>query len=463
MKKNLLTKLLVVLVVMTLVFSVTACDKKVDDPNADGSSTTDNTGETVGTDEEVTLKMITWVQETNELALAALNEAFMAKYPNVTIVVDTVGANDYPTLLNTRLAAEDVDIVTNLSAFDALPQDFTIGSSEPAWETFVKSGAYVDITDEAFIANWDQGMIQNAVSYEGRVYGLDMGAVGFNGLFYNKAIFDEYDFEEPGTWDEFVAICETLQENGIAPVTLGGQDVWPLTAIGVSGFVGANVEDMTAYAQGLWEGTRTFTDEESMKIWTRLEQFVSYLEPNVMSVSYGDAPGRLVSGKAAMMYDGTWNAGTIAALDPEFEFGYFCVPGDVDGNPNQLQGKYDMQFNLVASSEHVDWGLKYFEFLSQPENYGPFVDVLGFFPTMPGIESSNEFVQSIADKNTGFSPAWEKVIVPPKGIGQYFGGLGFVVSHLEELGGTVATIEELAQLTQEDWDAAVQAAKDAAN
>lgn len=459
MKKNLLTKLLVVLIVMTLVFSVTACDKAADEPMDEGTATTEGT---VSADEEVTLKMITWVQETNELALAALNEAFMEEYPNVTIVVDTVGANDYPTLLNTRLAAEDVDIVTNISAFDALPQDFTIGSSEPAWETFVKSGAYVDITDEAFIANWDPGMIENAVSYEGRVYGLDMGAVGFNGLYYNKALFDEYGFEEPGTWDEFVAICEAFQADGIAPVTLGGQDVWPLTAIGVSGFVGANVEDMTAYAQGLWEGTRTFTDEESMKIWTRLEQFVSYLEPNVTSVSYGDAPGRLVAGKAAMLYDGTWNAGTISALDPDFEFGYFCVPGDVDGNPNQLQGKYDMQFNLVSSSDHVDWGLKYFEFLSQPENYGPFVDALGFFPTMPGVESSNEFVQSIADKNVAFSPAWEKVIVPPKGIGQYFGGLGFVVSHLEELGGTVATIEELAELTQEDWDAALQAAKDAA-
>ena len=457
-KQATLTTLFAVLMIAALMLGLVACGQAAPTTGTTtASGTTAPTATTTAAAEKVTLRMITWVQETNERGIADVNTAFTAKYPNVTIVVDTVGANDYPTLQNTRIAAGDVDIITNLSAFDALPQDFTKGASQPAWETFILGGSYLDLTDQEFIKNWDPNMIKNAVSYKGKVYGISMGSVGFNGLFYNKKLFTDNGLDEPGTWAEFEAACKTFQAKGIAPITLGGADAWPLTAIAVSGIVGANETDMTAFAKGLWEGTRKFTDEQTMKIWKRMDQFVSFLEPNVNAVSYGDAPGRFVAGKAAMLYDGTWNAGTIAALDPSFEFGYFPVPGDVDGNPNQLQGKYDMQFNIYAKTANKEWALKYLEHLSTPEVYGPFVSTLGFFPTMPGVETTSAFVNSLADKNTNFQPAWEKVIIPPKGAGQYAAGLCFNIGQLKILGGTVGTVEELAQLAQDDWDAAVAA------
>ncbi|MGI6623258.1 MAG: ABC transporter substrate-binding protein [Acetivibrionales bacterium] len=159
-------------------------------------------------------------------------------------------------------------------------------------------------------------MIKNAVSYKGKVYGLDMGGVAYNGMFYNKTIFEENGYKEPGTWAEFEEICNGLLAKGIYPITVGGADAWPLTSVGVSGMVGAFEEDLDGYAKGLWEGTRKLNDDRSMILWGRFEQLVSWLEPNVMSIAYGDCPGRFVTGKAAMMIDGTWNAGAIEDLDP---------------------------------------------------------------------------------------------------------------------------------------------------
>ena len=452
-------KLLAILVVIALMFSMAACggSKKPADAPATSAPQGSSSNNEEPKAEPVTLRMITWVQESNERAIADLNAKFSEKYPNVSFVVDTVNANDYPTLQNTRISAGDVDIITNLSAFDTLPQEWTRGADMPAWVTFIESGAYLDITDQPFLKNWDENMIKNAVSYKGRVYGIDVGAVGFNGLFYNKDIFEQYGFEEPGTWAEFEVICNTLKDNGITPITVGGADSWPLTSVGVSGMVGAYETDMNEFAKGLWTGTRKFTDEKTMGLWRRFEQLVSWLEPNCMSISYGDAPGRFVAGKAAMMIDGTWNAGAIKDLDPNFRFGYFPFPGDVDGKPNQLQGKYDMQFNIYAKSPNVDWCLKYLEFLSQPDVYAPFVSALGFFPTMPGIQTDNEFVNCLADKNQRFGLAWEKYIIAPKGVGQYAAGQCFNINLLEALGGTVKTVDELAQLAQQDWDAALAA------
>ena len=453
-------KLLAILMILALVLGMAACGSQPStspSPSASQPSQSSPASSEPSAD-PVTLRLITWVQETNEKAIATLNDAFSAKYPNVSFDVATVGANDYPTLLNTRISAGDVDLITNLSAFDTYPQEFTRGVEPPAWETFILAGAYLDITDQPFLANWDQGMIKNAVSYKGRVYGLDMGAVGFNGLFYNKTIFEQNGYKEPGTWAEFEQICNDLLSKGIYPITVGGADAWPLTSVGVSGMVGAFVEDFDEYAKGLWEGTRKLNDAESMRLWKRFEQLVSWLEPNVMSITYGDCPGRFVAGKAAMMIDGTWNAGAIESLDPNFQYGYFPFPGDVDGKPNQLQGKYDMQFNIFAKSPNVDWCLKYFDFLSQKENYEPFVSALGFFPTMPGVTSSSAFVNSLADKNVSFKPAWEKHIIAPKGVGQYATGQLFNINHLKALGGTVESVEELANLAQADWEAGLASA-----
>lgn len=456
-------KLLAIITVVALMLSMAACGST---PAANNSATPAPSesasaapSESAAPADPVNLRMITWVQESNEKAIAALNASFSAKYPNVTFTVDTVGANDYPTLQNTRIAAGDVDIITNLSAFDAYPQDFTKGVDKPAWETFILGDSYLDITNEAFIKNWDPGMIQNAVSYKGKVYGLDMGAVGFNGMFYNKKLFDENGFKEPGTWAELETIANGFLAKGIAPITVGAADAWPLTSVGVSAMVGAYEKDMNEYAKGLWTGTRKINDEQSMKLWGRFDQLVSWLEPNIMAVTYGDCPGRFVAGKAAMMIDGTWNASAIESLDPNFEYGYFVIPGDVDGKPNQLQGKYDMQFNIFAKTANKDWALKYFDFLSQKENYEPFVNALGFFPTMPGVNSTNEFVASLADKNTAFGLAWEKFIINPKGLGQYAAGQLFNVNQLKALGGSIESTKELADLAQQDWDAAVAAAQ----
>lgn len=464
MKKNWLkgtAKIVAVLTVSALLMTSVACgDAKTPADTstvaAQSSAAVEATPAPAG---PVNIKMITWVQESNQKAIDALNASFTEKYPNVTFTVDTVGANDYPTLQNARIAAGDVDILTTNGPFDLYPADFTKGADKPGWATFVEGGAYLDITNEPFIKNWAPAMIKDAVTYQGKVYGLDMGAVGYNGLFYNKKLFDENGLKEPGTWDEFMAICKTFKDKNIAPITLGMKDGWPLDAIGVSGIVGANEADLLGYAKGLWTGTRKFTDEQSMKTWNRMAQFVSYLEKNVQAVGYGDAPGRLVAGKAAMLYDGTWNAGTFAGLDPNFEFGYFPVPGDTDNKPNQLQGKYDMQFNIAAKSPNKEWALKWFEFLSQKENYTPFVSALGFFPTMPDVTSTSAFIASMADKNKNFGMAWERFITSPKGVGKYAGGQAFILSQLKAVGGTVADVKTLAELAQKDWDAALAAAK----
>jgi multiple sugar transport system substrate-binding protein/raffinose/stachyose/melibiose transport system substrate-binding protein len=45
-------------------------------------------------------------------------------------------------------------------------------------------------------------------------------------IYYSKPIFDQYNLEPPKTWDEFLAVSETLKQNGITPITIPDERAW---------------------------------------------------------------------------------------------------------------------------------------------------------------------------------------------------------------------------------------------
>ncbi len=66
---------------------------------------------------------------------------------------------------------------------------------------------------------------QQLSAYEGKQYYLPV-AFGWSGIYYNRAIFDQYGLQPPATWDEFIQICDLLKANGEIPLSLSGQDTW---------------------------------------------------------------------------------------------------------------------------------------------------------------------------------------------------------------------------------------------
>lgn len=50
------------------------------------------------------------------------------------------------------------------------------------------------------------------------------------GILYNKDMFEEHGWEIPTTWDEFIELCETIQDTGIYPLYFGYKDTWTCLA-----------------------------------------------------------------------------------------------------------------------------------------------------------------------------------------------------------------------------------------
>jgi ABC-type glycerol-3-phosphate transport system substrate-binding protein len=50
------------------------------------------------------------------------------------------------------------------------------------------------------------------------------------GFYYSKALFSKYAISPPKSWAEFLAICNTLKEQGVTPLVQANHEGWPLLA-----------------------------------------------------------------------------------------------------------------------------------------------------------------------------------------------------------------------------------------
>ena len=63
--------------------------------------------------------------------------------------------------------------------------------------------------------------------YNGSTYALP-GISWFEGIYYNKEIFEENNVELPKTFDEFLDVCTTFQNAGVTPLAAGLKSWEPL-------------------------------------------------------------------------------------------------------------------------------------------------------------------------------------------------------------------------------------------
>ncbi len=374
-------------------------------------------GEPAG--EPVTLRVLVHQNPPMVEFMESFNESFEAAHPNITVDMSVVNANDLSTVTQTRLTANDVDVV-DMFAFTNAAQSYMKNVDPPNWQTLIEAGYLLDISDQPFLGNYFPASIEDAGTYNGKVYQINLGTVSYSGIYYNKALFTEYNVDVPTTWDELVAACETFTAADIPCMTAGGKDGWPIF-VGAYGLIGSIYPDQAALVEGLWTGSIKWNDAKSMEMWDKMKVYAqNMMEEGASGIAGDAAPGRFASGAVAMFSGGTWYAAAIETAEPDFEWGYIPFPGSDNPEDNKyLFGKYDQGWVVAANSPNVETGLLYLEEFSDPANYQEFVNAVGFFPTQPGATLDTKIGEEVAPYLENFRVGYEQYWVAPKGAGQY--------------------------------------------
>lgn len=418
---------LILAVVLAMVLA--ACggdDDATDTTAADGTDTTaaDGTDTTVagGDGEDLTLRVLVHQNPPMVEFMEAFNASFQEANPNVTVDMAVVETGDLATVTQTRLSANDVDVI-DIFGFSNGVQDYMSGATAPAWQQLIDAGLLLDITDQPFVQNYDEASIAQAGSYNGSVYQVNLGRVSYSGMFVNDDLLAEVGVATPTTWSELVAACDTIKAANYECMTVGGADGWPVF-VGSYGLLGAYYPDQEAYAQGLWTGDTAWNDATTLDLFSRYQVYAQdMLEEGVTGLAHDAGPARYSAGDVAFMPTGVWQAPALEEAGPAFQWTYVPFPGSDNAADNQyLFGKYDQGWSIAAKTPNQEAALAYVAAFSEPANYQDFVNAVGFLPTQPTATLETQLGEQVAEYLPNYRVGFEQFWVEPSGAGQWSNG-----------------------------------------
>ncbi|MBP1969310.1 raffinose/stachyose/melibiose transport system substrate-binding protein [Virgibacillus natechei] len=230
------------------------------------------------------------------------------------------------------------DQMTVLSAGDELP-DVGMTWAAGYLDPFVDGDKFAPLDDLMEDGLGDQFIAGTAESFEvdGSTYGLPL-ELNTSYVFYNQTIFDEYNLEEPETYEELEQVVDTLSENGEEPIALGNRDRWTgsmwymyfADRIG-----GADVLNDAIDRTGSFEHDALIQAAEETQNMVENDSFISGFN----GLADEEAKSMFMNDQAAMYMIATWdlpNFTTNEDVPQEFRdsVGYFKFP-TVDGQGDE--------------------------------------------------------------------------------------------------------------------------------
>lgn len=211
------------------------------------------------------------------------------------------------------------DTLTKLIARDELGD--MVQLKEPV--RFAKNGLLASLP-EALCAQ-----VGSVCRVDGQPYAV--AALGVStGVVYNKALFRELGLEPPASYEDFLALCTALRRQGIAPLGVGGGDLWHME-YWMNHFLRSDVLSREPNFLALCRaGERDWNDP---LITEMLEHMAQLFRRGYVDASWVNTPDtalayHLAEGEVAMVFSGPWLIRDALALDPSLELGWFYVPNE---------------------------------------------------------------------------------------------------------------------------------------
>ena len=308
--------------------------------------------------------------------------------------------NDATTILKTRFIREDY------------PDIIGIGG-DINYSYFVDSGILADLSDY-------EGLSEVKPAYLDIIEGLEFvpteGTYGLPyvanaaGVLYNKDMFAEHGWEIPQTWDEFISLCEEIQNEGIQPLYFGYKDTWTCLAPWNALAVGLAPSDV---CQQVNKGETTFS-KEYPQVAEKMLELLNYGEDGPFAYGYNDACTAFANGESAMYTIGSYAIPQIKSVNPDMNIGSFVMPANDSEEDNVLNSGVDLQFCVMDTCENKEAAYEVLDFLMDHESIQAYLDVQNAVPCKdedfalaPELEDMKPYIQDnrMADYQDHYYPS----------------------------------------------------------
>ena len=286
---------------------------------------------------------------------------FERQNPDINIELETTagsGAAVYPDVLRTSMASGD-------------PPDVFFMWGGSIAQPFIDAGQVRELSAEYEEYGWGERFpqwIKDRLSTDGQIYGVPYHARGM-GIWYRKDIYAQYGLSEPTTYEELEANCATLAENGKYCASFGGKFGWHTMRL-VDYFLedtcGPEKHDAINARQESWDQECVVAAFDRLKKWVDNR----WLVPDFLAVAPNDARMPMYMGDAAMVYEGPWFEGVLAADQQDSSNFDFFLPPTASGRYHA----FPEQWMISANAKNPTGAAKFIDWITAAENQGPFPD-----------------------------------------------------------------------------------------
>ena len=408
----------------TLLFCLSACGSAPSGATVPSEGASGSAGNADG--ERVDLKWVSWDYSTTE-ELAFVNEVltrYKEIHPNVNIEYEYIDIDQYQTWLQTQLLG------------GTAPELFLV---RHAWgQQYLNDGTVVDLTHylteteneynpgTMWLDTFQEGIIAQVEDLTNNKYAsIPLGSVICK-FVYNKDMFEQAGITEfPKTYEDFLQMCQTLQDAGFQPivqgmkVSEGGGYHWYERLVSdqlVADLIppmdtnGTGLIEVNEMARAIDKGQIDLTQSPWKDAFPIIKDLTKYWYPGFTALTNADAWDLFTAGQAAMTFINIDAAVKTFYDDPErtFELGIAEFPTIgkqtteyATGQTFEIGGAPQACYCIpaTASDAQLAAAVDFLKFMSSKEIQQLMLDDLWNVISVKGVETSNEVLQGITFKN----------------------------------------------------------------
>lgn len=314
-----------------------------------------------------TLTIESWRNDDLAIWQDIIIPAFNEEHPDITVVFSPTAPTEYNAVLNSRLEAGSAGDLITCRPFDLSLELFQDGylaslSDLPGMENFSEVAKVAWSTDDG-----------------ADVFCVPMASV-IHGFLYNQDVFDELGLAEPQSYEEFLALLETIQADGsYAPLVMGTVDQWESATMGYQN-IGPNFWAGEQGRLGLISGEIGYDEGGFLEAFEALAAWQPFLIPGYQAVSYPDAQNLFSLGMGVIYPAGSWD---ISVFEPlvDFSMGAFPPPPPAGQEACYISDHTDIGMGLNAASPNQEAARVFLEWMTSQTFAELYANALpGFFP-----------------------------------------------------------------------------------
>lgn len=287
--------------------------------------------------EPVTLSVLAG-QSTSDAGIEdMINEWMEEEYPQVTLEWECVDWGDgFNSKIQGRFAAGDIP-------------DIMIGKAQDV-QTYARTGNLGEIS--ARCSGKIEPWALETVTSDGKVYGVPYNA-WYQGVIYNKGIFEELDLEPPETEEELDQVTERLKEAGIVPFAAHFQESWKAANMTMQYMTNDIFRNTPDWGDQFRSGSQNFSGNEVIRhCFENNRKILENSWEDALQIDQFESDSRFTQGEAAMYLTGSWSMQFASQYGEDQEFGIFPYPSQ--NGEAYLIRETNMTFMKSADSEYGD-------------------------------------------------------------------------------------------------------------